>query len=224
MKICAKCKVLKPYSEFHKLIRASDGLNYRCKDCCNKYYNSIYTKIKEDKISKSKDYYLNNKEKIAERQKNHRINNIDLYKKKKQQYNSLNKEQKLEYNKKYVKQKRESDPYFRFICHVRKLCYRAFIKKDDTTNKLLGYNPKDLFNKLGRYPIKGEHIDHKIPVTWFIIETPIYIISHLDNLQILSQNDNVSKNNRYADPVLYSYYEKALPYIIDKYKDKIKQL
>lgn len=32
-KICSKCECEKPLNEFHKLSKAQDGLQYKCKDC-----------------------------------------------------------------------------------------------------------------------------------------------------------------------------------------------
>lgn len=37
MKACCKCKVEKPFIEFHKNKNMKDGLNYACKDCNYQY-------------------------------------------------------------------------------------------------------------------------------------------------------------------------------------------
>lgn len=90
-KICAKCKIDKPLSEYSKLSRASDGLNYRCKYCCNSYYNSIYQKIKTKKSERSKIYYKENKDSILVKMKK-----------------SYNPEKKSQYNKLYASLNAES--------------------------------------------------------------------------------------------------------------------
>lgn len=37
MKICTKCKVEKPFSEFHRWASTPDGYHYNCKDCKRAY-------------------------------------------------------------------------------------------------------------------------------------------------------------------------------------------
>lgn len=44
MKICTKCNMEKPESEFAKNSQTSDGLSYWCKSCKKEYYNSKYKK------------------------------------------------------------------------------------------------------------------------------------------------------------------------------------
>ena len=36
MKKCCKCKEKKPLTEFHKMKRAKDGLQFKCKSCRRK--------------------------------------------------------------------------------------------------------------------------------------------------------------------------------------------
>jgi hypothetical protein len=63
----------------------------------------------------------------------------------------------------------------------------------------------------------GFHVDHKIPITWFFEDTPIYIINHLDNLQLLPSIDNLSKLNRYCHIVSNDFLQLAKNYINPKY-------
>lgn len=74
-----------------------------------------------------------------------------------------------------------------------------------------------------KFPIigRGMHLDHKIPVTWFVLGSPVGVIYDLDNLQLLSARDNISKGNRYCHPVSQSYYDLALPHIKPEYVNKL---
>ena len=57
MKTCPKCQQTKPSSDYSKKRSAKDGLFYCCKDCWKEH---------------SKEYSTNNRDKIAEYQKEHR--------------------------------------------------------------------------------------------------------------------------------------------------------
>ena len=65
-------------------------------------------------------------------------------------------------------------------------------------------------------------IDHKIPVTWFEIETPSNIINDLDNLHPLLIEDNRNKLNKYNSPITQHYYNKIIKHIKPIYKEQIK--
>ena len=68
MKICTKCKEIKPENDFHKYSRSKDGLQYYCKSCVrqrqqdNKEELSRYRKEwgRKNK-NRTRDYALQNK-------------------------------------------------------------------------------------------------------------------------------------------------------------------
>jgi len=218
-KKCAKCKSIKDVSEFNKLKRASDGLNYRCKECCNEYYNSIYPKIKDNKIQLSKLRYSIHKTKILEQSKErYDSDKKRIYNK---TYNTINR-LKINISKnEYEKLRCANDPNYRLIKTMRKNVYRVLKNKKDRTFSTLGYTKDNLIEWLGGYPGINDAIDHKVPVSWFVNDTPISIISHYKNLQILSKSDNSKKSNSYADIIDYDFYEISIDYIKDEYKTKI---
>lgn len=65
------------------------------------------------------------------------------------------------------------------------------------------------------------HIDHKIPLSWFKIETPIHIVNNLSNLHPLSAFDNISKLNRFNHKVDKKYWDDCKEFIKEEYLDKI---
>lgn len=77
MKVCAKCKVAKPFTEFTKAIKRKDGHNPYCKSCTKEWReeNKDVLKIKKQV------YYENNKELMKEKNKIKYINNKDKFKK-----------------------------------------------------------------------------------------------------------------------------------------------
>lgn len=111
LKICSKCNIEKPISEFWKRKETRDGYRTDCKDCIknkNSYINDIFFKVcgkckvekTSDKFSKSK-YGKNGVYSICkECKKQYELNNKDRFK-----------EKNSEKSKKYY-QKRKIDPLF----------------------------------------------------------------------------------------------------------------
>ena len=64
MKMCSKCKKLKPVSNFYKNVRANDGLNSMCKECCKEYYKEYNVVNKKRRAETNKMYYEINKERL----------------------------------------------------------------------------------------------------------------------------------------------------------------
>ena len=60
MKICSKCNVSKPLSEFNKRSNSKDGFRFECRICQKEHYESnrdhYITKMKENRINKLDDY------------------------------------------------------------------------------------------------------------------------------------------------------------------------
>jgi len=116
MKICTKCDIEKPYSEFHRFIYSKDGYKNICKKCIklkskeyrqsNKEVISKKLKIwreenKESVKEKKKHYYEKNKEKILSNNKIWRDNNKDKIKNTNIKYYENNKEKINFYKKEY---------------------------------------------------------------------------------------------------------------------------
>ena len=218
-KKCVKCGVVKTKESFSKLSRASDGLNYRCKECCSEYYKSIYPNFRDKKLKKAKIRYKTKRCEILKQQKS----KYDAEKKKdyNKKYNELNKliinKRKNEYENKRI----VNDPNYRLIKNMRKIVYRSLNNKKDSTFSILGYNSETLIKWLGRPLEMDESIDHKIPVSWFKPNSPIHVISHYKNLQILTKSENSKKSNTYADCVDLEFFKIAINHIKDKYKSKV---
>lgn len=64
-------------------------------------------------------------------------------------------------------------------------------------------------------------LDHLIPVTWFLQETPANIVNSLDNLQLITKEENIKKRNFYASPVKREFYNIAIGWVNSQYKDFI---
>jgi hypothetical protein len=82
------------------------------------------------------------------------------------------------------------------------------------------WNKECFTKKFGDIP-KDYHIDHKIPVSWFLKHTPVNIINSLDNLQLLHKDENLKKSNRYCHNISIKFFEQIKSYISEFYIDQV---
>lgn len=115
-KECNKCKVWKPYSEFHKSAKSKDRYAYSCKDCIREYGKKRYEKSKkegyyeakkEERAKYQKEYYKKNKEKILQNSKKWREENKERYSEYCREYKKKNKERLDEYSKGWKRDNKE---------------------------------------------------------------------------------------------------------------------
>jgi hypothetical protein len=226
--ICYKCNKIKSINEFNKNKRLKFGISNICKTCHitqNKKHN-----IKIGRKPQKKLYFDNINKECGKCSKILIINNFNKNKSSKDGYQSFCNKCRNIIMKKY----RLNKPYI-FICQDllnATLKYKGGYK-NDRTYKLMGYRNLELKNHLEKLFThemnwfnrgNGENqwnVDHKIPISWFKENTPVYIINHLSNLQPLMRKDNISKSNTffsYIDDI--EYYKIYLEYI----KNEKKQL
>ena len=94
-KVCTKCKVEKPISEFHKSKKYKSGIRSVCKTCRAEAHKANLPAIRKQR----KRHYEKNKEKLCDYQKEYRKNNEELVKARKKKYREVYKEQ-IAYKKK----------------------------------------------------------------------------------------------------------------------------
>lgn len=222
LKKCSKCKENKPYFNFYTHKKNKDGYGYQCKNCIKIKDQEKYKTNKEKILKKQKEY----REKTLEHRQQYSLNyyyanktHMDLYHK---EYIDKTKEKRNEYWRKYQKQRWEEDKEYKIAKLLRKHIYLFLTnqktKKTEQTEFILGYSYQDFIKNIG-VPKIGEHIDHKIPITWFKKDTPPHIIWSLNNLQIIDSFYNWSKKNRFFDKVSNEYLIKIKNHIKEKYLD-----
>lgn len=193
MKICKACDVTKDLTEFNFRKDRAIYDSY-CKSCRSEYYRQ--------KNYDRRDYQKSYKRKITE--------------------------ERSTYVREFIKprrklyRKRERDKLPRSIYDmVRRVLRYKQMKKTKTKCEILGWSKQDFIAKVG---ILGpdQHVDHKIPVSWFEKDTPASVINSLDNLQILPHLENISKRNRYCHPVDSSFYPLVCQYLKREYVTRVK--
>lgn len=191
MKTCSRCKILQSYDNFTKQKQAKDGYSYYCKNC--------------EKIRKQKLHIIN-KEKLAVKNKQYRIDNAEKEKLRKQKYYFENKHKCLNSNKRYrlansLKYLEQQKQYRQTVA--------GKITKVTAENKrrAIKYNTHNALTEHEKYLIKciyefcifkstitsiPHHVDHIKPLSKGGSHSPY-------NLQIITKEDNLKKSNTWRE-------------------------
>ena len=169
------------------------------------YNKERYEIVDKERLS---NYYKQNKEEINRKKAEYR--KTDEYKKWKKEYDMKN-----SYRNRY----RDS---------LKSVIRRLKLSKSDYTNNLLGYSDLDFklhieSQFIGDMSWENKNtfeIDHIIPISSFIENTPLNIVSSLDNLKPMDPIENLKK---YIS-IDYNYiklYEKYIDFLIPSYKEEV---
>ncbi len=133
-KKCSKCGVVKGVGEFGKnSSNKTDGLNSWCKGCFKEYYQNNKERVAEHK----KEYYQNNKERVAEWGKEYYQNNKERVAEREKKYRKNNKKKVAEYQKEYNQNNKEK------IAERRKIYRRNNKERIDKQGKEYRKNNKE---------------------------------------------------------------------------------
>ena len=87
MKRCGKCRVEKPFSEFHKNRSNKDGHSGRCKECRKAYFGEDGAR-REKRVNQQKRWYQANRSRRAKRMKAYHEENKEKTRKQQKVYQS----------------------------------------------------------------------------------------------------------------------------------------
>lgn len=209
-KICSKCKIEKPITEFHKQSSKKDGLRPHCKLCVNTA-NIQYKKDNKEKCKEmNQNYYLNNTEHCKDYSKTYRQEHFDEINVRQKEYYLNNKDKIFEYAKKYYHKKIKNDPELMIKVQLRNRIGSAITAQYGTkaykTIELLGCSVQECREYLESKFEPGMswnnrrewEIDHIIPCTSFDLTDPKQQKEcfHFSNLQPLWREDNRKKYNK----------------------------
>jgi hypothetical protein len=205
------------------------------KEYNKEYYENNKDKFKEnykkwieenDRTEYRKKYWEENKEILKEKNKEFRENNKELVtKRKREYYKNLSPEKKGElkirkrelyhqnnYKEKkgeYVKEKLDTDPFFKLKFNIRSLIRNAFKRgftdKSKKTVEILGCSFDEFklhiesqFDENMNWENQGSywHMDHIIPISSAETEEDVYRLNHYTNFQPLYWLDNIRKGDK----------------------------
>lgn len=212
IKKCSKCGTLKYFCEFNNDKHSSDGLTYQCKDCRKKSTKNWQLNNKERIRKKLYKWRENNKDKHKAICNKWRNKNTDILNNKHTKWCNNNKDRVLSYCAKY-RNKNKNVPKFKISRNISCAIHHSIGNKRDGNNweVILGFTRIDLINHLEalfkqgmsweNYGKGGWHIDHKIPKSYFnfssINDDQFKECWCLKNLQPLWEVENLRKKNRF---------------------------
>lgn len=192
--------------------------------------NSCNQNLSINHFPKSKQKSLKCKSCKSEYDKEHYRKNKERRLKQSHKYNSTKTKDKEWYKREceYMKNRRKQNPHiFRWRDIFNNTLKQVKNnKKSYSTTKHMGYSSDEFKTHIENQFNSGQSwdnvsIDHKVPITWFKENTPLCLVNHLENLQVLSLEENISKGNYYASKISLDYKQKIITFIRDEYKNKI---
>jgi len=206
-KRCTKCNEYKYLYEFCKKKGGKDGRYSICK-ICDASIQRLYQKLNMEIVALSdKKYYKKNRKRISKRHKQYCLKNKERISANKKRYFQENKEKIYKYRKSIEDEKYKLNHSMRTrMGHSLK----NGNKNGSPWESLVGYSLEQLKRHLEKqfkpgmswenYGRGGWHIDHKIPVSVFNINSikddDFKRCWSLDNLQPLWAIDNIKKSNK----------------------------
>jgi len=199
-KVCIKCHIEKPITEFYKNKINKDGHRNNCIKCKKEHAD-----LTRDLLNaQAKSYYAANKETIAKSRHEYYHKNAQYKKEYAKQYRKANKQ---ELNNKYYA-RRNKDCLFKLSCNIRTLICHSFrkngYKKNSKANKILCCSFEEFKEHIERqftegmsWENQGEwHLDHIYPVSLAESEEHLIKLNHYTNFQPLWAIDNFKKGNK----------------------------
>jgi hypothetical protein len=221
MKSCIKCKNIFEVNSinFHQRKQSKDGFENLCKNCKKEYDKQYTLANKETRYAKCREWNKLNKEKLVESTQNWIQNNQKKHKEikkkafKKYMLNPENKSKRREYDKEYIKQKRQNNIEYKIKDSVGSMInYHLKKRKIESTIEYLGCSVGEYLEYLENMFLKEMswenygivwEIDHKIPISTFNLnqEENIYKAFNYQNTQPLFKTTEIAESFGYTDQI-----------------------
>src|ERR1035437_2502360 len=224
-KLCTKCKIEKPITEFYMKDKWEQRYITKCKTCYKEDYILHKEKIKESSrkyAEEHKEYYVEYREKRRMENPNYDPNTPSrkkltpeerlIRKKEKTRKNTIRKQIRFEtdpeYKKKvtatktkYVSDRKKRDPIYALTCSLR-YKIRLYFKWFSTHGKQLscakyGICIKGIVSHVGARPGGDYDLDHIIPVSAFNWDIPgdIINVNNPHNFRWIIKKENKDKSD-----------------------------
>jgi hypothetical protein len=210
IKICSKCGIEKPLSDFNKRKRNKDGLNSYCRECVS-LENKSYRKNNQEKIKiKKKEWYQENRETAIQKVKDRVAKNKESISEYKKEWYQKNKKLIIKKGLKRKHERYHNDILYKIKDRTRNIVYKSLKrkghKKNSRTFEILGCDYETLkehiesqFDDNMNWDNYGTYwdIDHIIPLKSGETEEDIIKLNHYTNLQPLESyfNRHIKRGN-----------------------------
>ena len=196
MKICCRCEIEKPRSEFHNKTSSKDGLDNRCKDC-KRNYNKTWVESNKDHVRKYNREFVQNQRRDPMKR---------MYKNLMARASKFKKRKGLEVRKSYKEIlgcSREYRMYKNVMSRASKFKKKRNVVTDKSYAQILGctkeYLAKHLESKFDEnmsWDNYGSYweIDHEIELFRCHDVQDFELINHFTNLRPLEKNKNRMRN------------------------------
>lgn len=199
-KTCSKCRESKDESHFAKHIRRKDGLHNECKSCVA-VRDKLRRQVHKEKLqTKSKEYYLKNKDDILVKAKVYRDSNSEKIAEYYKEYSVNNKEKLTKYLSHYVKIHRQNNRHMYTAKDAKRRAAKLQALPKWLT-KAEHEEIKELYEIARMFKLyTGEeyHVDHIVP-----LQGENVCGLHVPwNLQVIPAKENLSKSNKLQEDTL----------------------
>jgi hypothetical protein len=221
MKSCIKCENVFEVNSinFYKRNQSKDGFESMCKNCKKEYDKQYKTVNKEKVYTQCKEWNKLNKEKLIETTQNWIQNNQERHKEikknafQKHMLNPENKHKRREYDREYVKQKRQTNIEYKIKDSVGSIInYHLKERKSKSTIEYLGCSIEEYIVYIENMFLQNMswenygavwEIDHKIPLSSFNLtqEENIYEAFKYQNTQPLFKTTEIAESFGYVDQI-----------------------
>ena len=209
MKTCKKCKIEKPFNEFHKHETNSDKLTGSCKEC----YNNARLENYHKDPNKQGEYYKKNKDEITIKSKNRYYAKREYILENKKIYFQKNKAARYRYFVKKYNTNLNFNIKMKLSVRIRSALRANNTRKNNRTVEYLGISIPEFRKHLEKQfyvnlktgemmsweNIKKWHIDHIIPcASYNLIDINAQKkCFHYTNLRPLWAEENLRKGDKF---------------------------
>lgn len=231
-KTCKTCGVEKSLSEFYKSHKYKNTQYYNsyCKSCKSKQKQQYYQKKREAILARQKEYAADPKNKEAKLAYMKEYNADPKNKERRKKYDAdpKNREKIRVQQRKWHKERRQSDPLYKLVCNIRTRISlsitNAGFKKNSKTHKILNCSFEEFMSHLEKQFNSGItwenygkwHLDHIVPVSLASTEEEIIKLNYYKNFQPMWGPENESKSNKII-------HEMITPELQEKYKEILQR-
>jgi len=216
-KVCPKCEISKPITEYHKKKSNKDGHHYYCKICLN-LINKICTEKTKNTIIvfRKKCVKCCITKNILDFNKSdgnkdgHRYDCRQCQKVSRKIYKTQNMDKVRESRKRYESNRIKTDPLYKLrlnvSCLIRNTIRNNGYNKSLRTQDILGCSYEEFKTHIEKQFVEGMswdnrfkwQLDHITPVSWGKTEEEIVALNYYTNFQPLWTEDNNKKSNKFS--------------------------